>query len=91
MEEDRKPKKQESGSRDKYAPTIKLSWDKNIDERGAWVAQWVKASAFGSGHDLRVLGWSPASGSLLSREPASPLSLCLPLCLLVISLSLSNK
>ena len=30
------------------------------------------ASAFGSGHDLRVLGSSPASGSLLSREPAPP-------------------
>jgi len=29
-------------------------------------------SAFGSGHDLRVLGSSPASGSLLSRESASP-------------------
>ena len=25
---------------------------------GAWVVQWVKASAFGSGHDLRVLGLS---------------------------------
>ena len=25
------------------------------DVRGTWVAQWVKASAFGSGHDLRVL------------------------------------
>ena len=33
------------------------------------MAQWVKASAFGSGHDPRVLGSSPASGSLLSREP----------------------
>ncbi|XP_058997831.1 phosphatidylinositol 4-phosphate 5-kinase type-1 beta isoform X1 [Mustela lutreola] len=32
----------------------------------------------GSGHDLRVLGSSPTSGSLLSREPASPsLSACL--------------
>ena len=29
-------------------------------------------AAFGSGHDLRVLGLSPMSGSLLSREPASP-------------------
>ena len=51
------------------------------------MAQWVRASAFGSGHGLRVLGSSPASGSLLSRVSAS-LSLCLPLCLLVISLSL---
>uniref|UniRef100_M3XP68 Uncharacterized protein n=1 Tax=Mustela putorius furo TaxID=9669 RepID=M3XP68_MUSPF len=24
--------------------------------RGAWVAQWVKASAFGSSHDPRILG-----------------------------------
>ena len=45
---------------------------------GAWVAQWVKASAFSSGHDPRILGSSPASGSLLSGEPASlPLSACL--------------
>ena len=44
--------------------------------RGTWVAQGVKASAFDSGHDPRVLGSSPTSGSLLSREPASlPLSL----------------
>ena len=27
-----------------------------------------KASAFSSTHDLRVLGWSPVSGSLLSKE-----------------------
>ena len=46
--------------------------------RGAWVAQWVKASAFGSGHDPGVLGSSPASGSLLRGEPAfSSLSACL--------------
>ena len=32
-------------------------------------------SAFGSGHGLRVLGWSPGSGSLLSRESASPSAL----------------
>ncbi|XP_059247822.1 uncharacterized protein LOC132012179 isoform X5 [Mustela nigripes] len=52
--------------------------------RGTWVAQWVKASAFGSGHDPRVLGSSPALGSLLSRESAS-FSLSLPASLLVIS------
>ena len=45
---------------------------------GAWVAQWVKASAFGSGHDPEVLGSSPELGSLLSGEPASlSLSACL--------------
>ena len=48
------------------------------------------AAAFGSGHDLRVLGLSPAWGSLLGREPAS-LSLRLPLCLLVISVCQINK
>ena len=55
----------------------------------AWVAQWVKASAFSSGHDPRVLGSSPVSGSLLSGEPASSLSLpaSLPTC----DASLSNK
>ena len=57
---------------------------------GAWVAQWVKASAFGSGHDLRVLGSSPTSGSLLSREPASS-SLSLPLCILVFCICQINK
>ena len=34
------------------------------------MAQWL--SAFGSGHDSRVLGWSSTSGSLLSKESASP-------------------
>ena len=43
-----------------------------VVDSGAWVAQWVKASAFGSGHGLRVPGSSPTSGSLLSGEPASP-------------------
>ena len=56
---------------------------------GAQVAQWIKASAFGSGHDPRVPGSSAASGY---REPASSsLSLCLPLCLLVISVCQVNK
>ena len=55
---------------------------KNFRARGAWVAQWVRASAFGSGHGPRVLGSSPASGSLLSGEPASSsLSACLSACL----------
>ena len=60
---------------------------------GAGVAQWVKASAFSSGYDPRVLGSSPALGSLLSWEPApcpTP-ALCLPLCLLVISVYQINK
>jgi len=39
---------------------------------GAWVAQLIEQLAldFGSGHDLRVLGSSPASGSVLSGESA---------------------
>uniref|UniRef100_A0A452QX02 FERM, ARHGEF and pleckstrin domain-containing protein 2 n=1 Tax=Ursus americanus TaxID=9643 RepID=A0A452QX02_URSAM len=46
-----------------------------------------EASAFGSSHDPRVLGWSPTSGSLLGRESAS---LPPPLwCSLWLSLSLS--
>ena len=31
-----------------------------------------EASAFGSGHDPGVLGWSPMSGSPLSGKSASP-------------------
>ena len=45
---------------------------KNQMRQGTCVAQWVKASAFCSGHDPGVLGSSPVSSSLLSREPASP-------------------
>ena len=52
------------------------------------MAQWVKHQP--SGHDLRVLGSSPKSGSLLSGEPASPSpSAAPPACAL--SLSLPNK
>ena len=54
------------------------------------MAQWVKASAFGSGHDPGILGSSPASGSLLSIEPAS-LPLSLPASLPACDLCLSNK
>ena len=40
--------------------------------RAAWVVQSVKCLTldFGSGHDLRVVRWSPASGSMLSGESA---------------------
>ena len=47
-----------------------------------------EVSAFGSGHDLRVPGSSPASGSLLSGESAS-LWPPAPF-LLILILSLSN-
>ena len=40
--------------------------------QGAWVAQSVEHLTldFSSGHDPRVVGFSPASGSVLSMEPA---------------------
>nr|XP_035925429.1 RNA 3'-terminal phosphate cyclase isoform X4 [Halichoerus grypus]XP_035925430.1 RNA 3'-terminal phosphate cyclase isoform X4 [Halichoerus grypus] len=62
----------------------------NVSSWGSWVAQSL--SAFGSGHDPRVLGSSPASGSLLHGKPASPSptpSACVPS--LALSLFLSNK
>ena len=39
---------------------------------GTWVALWVKHLIldFYSGHDLRVMGLSPALGSVLGIEPA---------------------
>ena len=49
---------------------------------GAWVAQWVDCPTLGlnSGHDLRVVGSSPTSGSVLSGESDSlPLPVSLPL------------
>ena len=49
------------------------------------------ASAFGLGRGLGVLGSSPTSGSLHGGEPVSSLSLCLPLCLLVVSVCQINK
>jgi len=58
---------------------------------GTGAPQWLSwlVSAFGSGHNLRVLGSSPTSGSLFSGESASP-SPFAPLPHLF-SLSLSNK
>ena len=39
---------------------------------GAWVAQLIKHLTldFSSCHDLKVMRWSPALGSVLSREQA---------------------
>ena len=47
-------------------------FQKSSNSRGTWVAQLVKHPTldFGSGHDLRVLGSSPISGPMLSRESA---------------------
>ena len=58
---------------------------------GTWMAKSVKHPTldFGSGHDLlRVLGWSPALGSVGSLLEDS---LLLPLLLLMLSLSQINK
>ena len=67
------------------------------DYRGAWAAQSVGASDFGSSHDLTASEFEPASGSGLtaqSLEPASDsvsLSLSLPLpCSCSVSLSFSK-
>ena len=49
------------------------------------------ASAFGSGQDLRVLGSSPVSGSLLNRSLFLSLSLPLLSPAHALSLSLSNQ
>ena len=48
--------------------------------KGSWVAQSVEHLTydFGSGHDLRVVGWNPVSSFTLSREPAED-SLMIPL------------
>ena len=46
--------------------------------RVAWVAQWVKASAFGSGHDPGVLGSSPRIGLSAQREACGIPLLSLP-------------
>lgn len=43
-----------------------------LDTIGALGGSVGEASAFGSGSDPGVLGWSPAPGSLLSGEPTSP-------------------
>ena len=51
-------------------------------------------TALGSGQDLKVLGWSPNSGSLLSGESASPSAptfTCARMCVYAFYLSLSLK
>ena len=49
-----------------------LTWLVKLD--GRWVPGWRSQSSaqlgFGSGHDLRAVGWSPVSGSKLSTESA---------------------
>ena len=45
---------------------------KNTDSGGTWVAESVERPTldFGSGHDPRVVGSGPSSGSVMSVEPA---------------------
>ena len=40
-----------------------------------WVAQLIKHLPLSSGHELRVLGWSPATSSMGSLFHPLPLSL----------------
>ena len=56
---------------------IFLNFSRSINGQGSWVAQSVM-SAFRSGHDPRVLGYSPVLGFLLSRGTASPSSTAPP-------------
>ena len=58
--------------------------------RGAWVAQWVKAPAFGSGHDPSILG-SNLTWALCSAGSLLPFLSLPALCLLVISVCQINK
>ena len=57
---------------------------------GAWVAQLVKRLPLAQVMTPRVLGWRPASGSLLVGESASPSTPALT-CALPLSYSLSLK
>ena len=55
------------------------------------VPGWLSQLSFSLGHDLRVLGWSPESGSQLSGDLASPpASAAPPACVLSCSLALSQ-
>ena len=49
-----------------------IQHQRNTDSWGTWVAQGVDCPTldFGSGHDLKVMGSSPASGSALNRKHA---------------------
>ena len=56
------------------------------EHRGYLGGSVGEVSAFSSGHDLRVLGWSLMFGSLLREESASPsTSATPPVCALLLS------
>ena len=80
---------------------INLDVYTNIYVGGTWVAQLVErlTLGFNSGHDLRVLGLSPTSGSVFCRESAGgfylslpePLLLLMLVCVPILSLPLQIK
>lgn len=54
----------------KLPPQNLKTLSKIVSPWGAWVAQFVKhlTPCFGSGHNVRVVRWSPMLGFMLSRE-----------------------
>ena len=46
--------------------------------QGTWDGSVGRVSAFSSGHDSRILGLSPTSGSVLSEGSGSPSASALP-------------
>ena len=56
--------------------------EKKLQKGDAWVAQWLR-SAFGSGHDPRVLESSPVSGSTQKQAPSPSASVSASLSLSV--------
>ena len=78
-------------SLENYGPASRIGLFIKAGSRGRLGGSVGWAAAFSSGHDLRVLG-SSSHGALCSAGSLLPsLSLCLPLCLLVISLYQINK
>ena len=63
----------------------------NSKSWGTWVAQSVKCLSSGSSHNSRVLELSPMTGSLLSKQSASPAPCPPSTSVLVFSLSQISK
>ena len=84
--------------KDLYSENCKTLVKETKDDIKTWkegrllTTGWLSClvSAFGSGHDPRDLGSSPASGSPLSGKPAFP-SPTPPACVPSLAVSLSNK
>ena len=78
------------GTEDKEVEMSRNAPQPDHSKLSIWATWWLSwLSAFGSGHDPGVLGWSPASGSLLSGESASSSASAQPLGLCCLSVSLS--